>query len=298
MYDVFNQVRLQLEDDKVIPSKTLINLNPSSQVCYNSQGQQVGACLRRVWLTKMDYPKTNPIGLNAVMAGFSGCWWEDWFITQLKQLGTYYSSSFPATDPDRLVKGIVDVAIKNKEDNTVELGEIKTYNGSNYNVTKGILGNKTSKPSPNMKHLLQTFRYSLIYKDSYKVNNIFYIDRSCSGWARNKQYKIELIQIGDSLKPKISTTWNNEYYSYVEKNVSDLGIYQAEEKLLEHIGSGIIPDKEFKEIYTPDEVSYKRSQEEIPDYLYNKYKQDPKNNPLGDIECKYCPFSNGTCSNA
>lgn len=298
MYDIFNRIRLSLEEDKTIPSKTLITLNPSSQVCYDDNGKQVGSCLRQVWLTKNDYPKTNPIGINAVMSGFSGNWWEDWFITQLKELGLYYNSQFPATDVDRLVKGIVDIVTINPDTNEKELGEIKTYNGSNYTVAQNIIGNKKVSPRPNTKHLLQAFRYSLIFKDIFSVNNLYYIDRSCSSWARNKQFKIELIEIEDKIRPKISTVWNNEYYEYIDKNISDICIYTAEETLLQHIGEGTIPDKEFIESYTNDLADYKYSVGDIPEYVYKNYKKDPINNPVGDFNCKYCPFSRGTCKNA
>lgn len=298
MYDIFNRIRLSLEEDKTIPSKTLITLNPSSQVCYDDNGKQVGSCLRQVWLTKNDYPKTNPIGINAVMSGFSGNWWEDWFITQLKELGLYYNSQFPATDVDRLVKGIVDVATINPDTGEKELGEIKTYNGSNYTVAQNIIGNKKVSPRPNTKHLLQAFRYSLIFKDIFSTNNLYYIDRSCSSWARNKQFKIDLVEVEDKIRPKISTVWNNEYYEYIDKNISDVGIYTAEETLLQHIGEGTIPDKEFIESYTNDLADYKYSVGEIPEYVYKNYKKDPINNPVGDFNCKYCPFSRGTCKNA
>lgn len=297
MYDIFNRIRLSIEEDRSIPSKTLINLNPSSQVCYDDEGNQVGSCLRQVWYTKNDYPKTNPIGINAVMSGYSGNWWENWFIDRLKEVGVYYTSQFAATDTDRLVKGIVDVATINPDDNSIELGEIKTYNGSNYTVAQNILGNKKVTPRPNMKHLLQAFRYSLIFKDKFKVNNLYYIDRSCSGWGRNKQFKIEMIDISGKLKPKISTTWNNEYYEYVEKSISDVGIYAAEEKLLQYIGEGTVPPKEFIETYTEDLLEYKYSSGDIPEYVYKNHKKDPVNNPVGDFNCKYCPFSNGTCKN-
>ena len=87
MLDVFGSIRNNLQEDKRIPTRTLLNLNPSSQVCYDENNKQLGSCLRQVWLEKTDQIKTNPIGVSAVMAGFSGNWWEDWFIDKLKEVG-------------------------------------------------------------------------------------------------------------------------------------------------------------------------------------------------------------------
>lgn len=297
MYDVFNKVRLNLEKDNKIHTKTLFNLNPSSQVCYDSNQNQIGSCLRQVWLEKMDQPKTNKIGISAVMAGFSGNWWEDWFINQLKELGLYYNSSFAATDVNHFVKGIVDVAIKNTDTNEIELGEIKTYDGSNYYVAQNIIGNTKVAPKPKDKHLLQAFRYSLIFKDQFKANNLFYIDRACGAWKKHKQFRIELVEINKDLYPKISTVWNDNYYEYTDTRISANGVYSAEAKLLEAFSTGQIPDKEFIEIYSETEIEDRYSRKDIPDYAYTNYKKDPKNNSLGDVNCKYCPFSNGTCKN-
>lgn len=301
MYDIFTKIRQNLQEPRRIPTKTLITLNPSSQVCYDTDGKQVGACLRQVWLDKMDHPKTNSISLNAVMAGFSGNWWEDWFITQLKAIGIYHSSGFPLTDTARLVKGIVDVAVHNHTENTIELCEVKTYDGSNYYGSVALLGNSSTAPKPKDKHLLQTFRYSLIAKDipqfNIKVNNLVYLDRACGAWYKNKQFKIEMVTIEGITYPKISTVWKDEYYSFVDTRISDIGIYKAEEALLGALGSGEIPAKEFIEEYDADMVAAKSAAGEIPEYAVKKYNKDPANNPIGDYQCKYCPFSGGTCKN-
>lgn len=297
MIDVFGIIRENLQQDKRIPTKTLITLNPSSQVCYDDNNQQVGSCLRQVWLEKTDQVKTNPIGISAVMAGFSGNWWENWFIDQLKQTGVYYNSSIPMTDVSNLVKGIVDVILKNPNTSELELGEIKTYDGSNYYGATALLGNKTTKPKPKDKHLLQTFRYSLMSQDHFKVNNLFYIDRACGSFNRNKQFKIEIIEINKVKYPKISTVWNGEHYEYVDTRISDVGIQKAEKTLLHHFGTNQIPEKEFIEEYSDDIIQAKFANKEIPQYVYDKYSKDPQNNPIGDTACKYCAFSNGTCKN-
>ena len=295
MYDIFNQIRLNLEKDNSIKSNTLLNLNPSSQVCFDiTTNKNIGTCLRQIWFTKNDYEKSNNLN-SANISRFAGNWFEDWFITQLKETGIYYNSSFAATDTERLVKGIVDVAIHNHSNKTIELGEVKTYDGSNYFNSQLILGNKTIKPKPRDKHLLQAFRYSLIFKDQFDVNNLFYIDRACGQWYKNKQFKIELNTINGISYPKISTVWNDEYYEYTDTRISDKGIYLAEGTLLNHFGTNQVPPKDFIEEYDENTIMRKLELKEIPDYVYAKYKRDPFNNPIGDSDCKFCPYAKGLC---
>lgn len=296
MYDVFTKIRLNLEKDNKIPSKTLLNLNPSSQPCLDiSTNKNIGTCLRQIWFTKNDFEKTNIINVNNI-SNIAGNWYENWFINELKACNLYYNSSFSATDTSRLVKGIVDVALLNPNTNEIELGEVKSYDGSNYNNMSTILGNKNNKPAPRLKHLLQAYRYSLIFKDTIKVNNLFYIDRACSSWYKNKQFKIEIEEINKVLYPKISTVWNDEYYQYIETTVSDVGIYKAEEKLLDHFYQNTAPEKDYVEEYSEEVIKSRYEKDLIPQYLYNKYIKDPINNPIGDSECKYCPYAKGLCN--
>lgn len=295
MYDVFTQIRENLEKDNNIPVKTLLTLNPSSQVCIDlNTNQSIGTCLRQVWFSKNDYLPTNILPVNNI-SNLAGNWFEDWFVLQLKELGIYHNSSFPATDVNRLVKGIVDISFFNKKEGTIELGEIKSYDGSNYYGSQTILGNKTIKPKPRDKHLLQAFRYSLIFKDKINTNNLFYIDRACSSWYKNKQFKIELVEINSDFYPKISTIWDEQYYEYVDTRISEKGIYLAEETLLNSFTTNQAPLPNYIETYTEEEIYSKHASKEIPDYLLAKYKRDPINNSIGDSSCKYCPYAKGLC---
>lgn len=302
MLNIFEAVRSNLEKDNRIPTKTLINLNPSSQVCYTESGVQVGSCLRKVWLDKTDKPKTNKIGLNAIMAGFSGNWWEEWLINQVREAGLYHSSQVALTDPSRLVKGIVDLVTKNPQSNFLELNEIKTYDGSNYNVSSSLLGNSKLKPKPKDAHLLQLVRYLiclLLDNSSITVGNLLYLDRACGPYSRNKQFQVTLEKIGDDHYPKIVTVdHKGEYYEYTDFRISVNCLLNTEETLLGYLSSNTIPPKDFKEVYTKEEIIAKHEANEIPDYIFKSWQKDPEINTIGDYQCRYCPFGNkGTCFN-
>ena len=294
-FDIFGEIRSNLEKPAKLKRPNLLTINPSSQVCYSPSGVQLGSCLRSVWLDKTNQPKTNSISLKARMAAFSGNWWEDWFIDQLKQIHVYEDSQFVASDPSRLMKGLVDVSFTNPKTNKLELIEVKTYDGSNYIGSQAVLGTKSKAPKPRMSHLLQSFRYLLIYKDDVDAINLCYIDRACGDWYKYKQFRVSLVEVGDNLCPKIETNWNNGYYSYTEVDVSEAGIDQAELSLLDHLGENRIPMKEFKEEYSSTEINERYLDGDIAKYLYDRWIKDPENNSIGDYQCKFCAFSNGTC---
>lgn len=295
--DIFGKIRENLEKPSKLKRPNLLAINPSGQVCYDlATDKQVGSCLRQVWLDKTNHPKSTTVSLKARMAAFSGNWWEDWFINQLQQVGLYEDSQFIASDPSRYMKGLVDVSITNPETNKLELIEVKTYDGSNYTTAQSILGNRTKKPAPKISHLLQSFRYLMVYKDEVEAINLCYIDRACGDWYKYKQFRISFSEINGNLYPLIETTWNNEYYSYTEMSVSSDGIDKAELKLIDALMSSTIPMKEYVQEYTKEEIEAKFHLGDIPKYAYDKWVKDPTNNPIGDYQCRYCAFNNGACN--
>lgn len=294
-YDIFAGIREVLDKKSSLSSPNILTVNPSSQLCYH-EGKQLGACVRQVWFDKTEAPKTNPISLKARMAGFAGNWWEDWFVDQIKHLGIFEGSQIIATDVSKVVKGFIDVSIINPTTGNIELIEVKTYDGSNYYGAKGVLGTKAEAPTPKMNHLLQAFRYLLIYKDEVDAINLCYIDRACGDWYKYKQFRVTLIEddSGD-LYPKIETLWNNGYHMYTLPKVTASGIELAENKLLNHLMDNTVPDRDFIEVYSSEVVNSKFLDGNVPKYLYDKWQKNPEDNPIGDFQCKYCPYFNGTC---
>lgn len=296
-FDIFNEIKTNLEKPRALSRPNLLTINPSSQVCYTSEGKQVGSCLRSVWLDKTNQTKTNAFGLKGRMAAFSGNWWEDWFVNQLKETHLYEDSQIIASDPSRFMKGFIDVSFKNPLSGSTELIEVKTYDGSNYYGAQAVLGTSTAPPAPKVSHLLQAFRYLMVYSEEIEAINLCYIDRACGDWYKYKQFRITFTVLKDRTYPKIETIWKDEYYSYINRDVSKEGIDEAEAKLLSHLMESKIPMKEFQETYSNEVIGTRFLDGEIPKYKYDKWLKDPENNPIGDFQCNYCPFSKGTCKN-
>ena len=56
------------------------------------------------------------------------------------------------------------------------------------------------------------------------------------------------------------------------------------------IEQDIIPPKDYDMAYTSQKVEMLYKIGEISKTKYNKYKDDPTNNPIGDWRCLYCSF--------
>jgi len=267
----------------------IFTLNPSSQVSYDKNLKPNGSCLRQQWFEKTSQDKTNHSSANIILAQDLGNYWENWFINELRILDLLVDNQILATDRKNLVKGFVDVLTRNKA-GELELGEIKTYDGSNYFKSQSILGTKSKAPEPMLSHLLQIFRYLLIYEKQVVAGNIYYIDKSCSAWYKNYQFRVTIFEHKNVKYPQVECIWYDEYYNKIYDNISDLNIYKAEQDLLKHIKDSTIPLPSYIPLYNEEQVEDKYANNLIDKTSYEKYKKDPVKNYLGDYQCSYCSY--------
>lgn len=297
--DVFKKISENLSKPKILTTDHILStFSPSSQICYSAKfpDVQLGSCIRQLWFDKNSYEKSNhnDVSPHVKIAGVIGNDLEDWMITQLKQLGLYSEDQIPAIDSANFVKGFVDVSIVNPLTGNIELNEIKTYDGGSF-FGSMVYGTLNSKPQPKIKHLLQAYRYLMIHKDSVDAINLLYLDRSCSGWFKNKQFRVTLLTVDSEVYPQIEVIWKNgELCTYVETSITSNAIITSEQLLMSYLKSGEIPPKDFIEVYTSDEIETKFFQEKISKTAYDKYKKGTATS-LGDHQCTYCPYSEGTC---
>lgn len=296
-YDIFSNIKTNIEKPRSLTRQPLFSINPSSQVCFNSEGKSVGSCLRQVWFDKTgNAEKVNPVSLRGKMAAFSGNWWEDWFINQLKEIHVYEDSNVIATEPSKFVKGLVDVTFTNPITEKIELVEVKTYNGSSWAAAQNIHGTAKIPPKPKLSHLLQAFRYLIIYKEEVEAINICYIDRSCGDWYKHKQFRVTLLEVDDKYHPHIECIHNEELQAHVEFDVSIEGISLAEDKLIEYLSTSEVPPKDYIESYDTSTIIKRYMDGLIPEYIYKKWQKNPDTTPIGDFQCVYCPYYGGSCS--
>ena len=67
-------------------------------------------------------------------------------------------------------------------------------------------------------------------------------------------------------------------------------VYEKNKMLESFIEQDIIPPKDYDMEYTSQKVEMLYKTGEISKTKYNKYKENPTNNPIGDWRCNYCSF--------
>ena len=168
MYNIIEALHQNISKEKPLVSLddklySRFYLNPSSSMSYsNIDGSPIGACIKQVWLDKKNYPVSNPITTYNEYVFEAGRLWEKWLIDQYKSMGIYVDNSVKLVDNELGISGEIDILHKNPEDNSIEVTECKTYNGSFSYVTSEVLGTDKEPPKPKDSYLLQCVTYLLI----------------------------------------------------------------------------------------------------------------------------------------
>ena len=297
MFNILKALKKQIESPTVIKYKRVFAHSPSSSMCYSATNSKpIGSCIRSNYLLAKGYPSSKEKDAYLQMTAEAGKLWEKWLIDQYKILGIYLDHSVRVFDEINNVSGEIDILHMNPETNEMEITECKQYNGSNFYAQSEICGSSSKTPKPKDDHLLQVFLYLLTLKNNEEnINfiNLVYLDRSCASFYNNMQFRISLYTLADSftLIPKI------EYYDskgnltfYLDQRITNNNVYEKNKMLESFIEQDIIPPKDYDMTYTSQKVEMLYKTGEISKTKYNKYKDDPTNNPIGDWRCLYCSF--------
>ncbi len=297
MFNILKALKKQIESPVVIKYKRVFAHSPSSAMCYSATNNKpIGSCIRANYLTAKSFPASKEKDAYLQMTAEAGKLWEKWLIDQYKILGIYLDHSVKVYDSLYNISGEIDILHMNPETNEIEITECKQYNGSNYYAQSEICGNSQKTPKPKDDHLLQVFQYLLILKNNKEnINyiNLIYLDRSCASFYNNMQFRISLYTLADSLTliPKI------EYYDnkgnlayYLDQRITDKNICEKNNMLDSFIEQDILPPKDYDMSYTNQKIEMLYKTGEISKTKYNKYKEDPVNNTIGDWRCVYCSF--------
>lgn len=307
MFNIFSAIENSITAKPIVKTDRIPTHMPSRSMCYSTvDGKPIGHCLRSAFFSVNKYPTTNATSSYVVMTAEAGKLWEAWLIDQYKRLGIYISHSNKLYDPSNFISGELDIVHYNPETDAVEITECKQYNGSNYYAAMELRGSRTAKPKPKDQHLLQTFLYLIMCK-STKLDihfaNLVYIDRSCGAFNNNVQFRISLEEYNGNIYPKIeylNNTKDIEYYT--DYRITEKAILAKNTLLDHHVDTDKIPGRDYQYSYSPHVIEDMYTKKELSDSRYKKYKENPAKNPIGDWQCKFCPYGpslNGdsTCYN-
>jgi hypothetical protein len=125
-----------------------------------------------------------------------------------------------------------------------------------------------------------------------KYNNLMYLDRSCGSFYNNFQFRISLfISANKQINPLV------EYFdsegnvqSYVDTRITEKGIVEKNKMLDAFLENDLLPPRDYELSYSNEKVELLYKSKQISAAKYNKWKEDPSKNKIGDWNCTYCPF--------
>lgn len=294
MYNIIEALHQNISKEKSLISSddklySRFYLNPSSSMSYSSiDGSPIGACIKQVWLDKKNYPITNPITTYNEYIFEAGRLWEKWLIDQYKSMGIYLDNSVKIVDNELGISGEIDILHKNPEDNSIEVTECKTYNGSFSYVTSEVLGTDKEPPKPKDSYLLQCVTYLLILR-KYNISkiNLIYLDRSVSKIWNHKQFLIYL----DGNKIYYDTYFKNKLITIEEDRFTIDNILEKNQVLFELLESDYVPDPDYKLMYTLESLKEDHSKGLITTTEFNKVMKGNKDvSEVCSWQCAYCKF--------
>lgn len=292
--DLFNLIKNK--DPSPISSTSSISfLTTSLSSCY-FDNIQIGTCTRKSFFSYYNYDRTND--LNDLVKDLKNSLFEtskEWFLNELNSIKDItLFKDIPSEDSSVFLKDSCHGLIKNKEE--YELILIKTYDGSKY-TSNTIYGTSKLTPTPKLKHLIQAFRFLLIHQcNNINFINLCYIDTATSQDFKNIQFRISVFEDSGKLYPNIQVRLpNGQLTSYINKEITDVGIKNAEVHLYSCLTSNTIPNRDYIPVFTHEEIEQKYQKGLIYKTNYELYKKNKDSVILGDYECMYCPYNKGTC---
>ena len=295
MFDIFGAIEENLTRGSPIKTNRIPTHMPSKAMCNSAtDGKPLGTCLRSSYFSVKKYPTSNAMGIYVTMTAEAGKLWESWLTDQYKQLGIYLDHSVKLYDPENFISGEIDIVHYNPLTNDIELTECKQYNGSNYYAALELKGTRDKHPKPKDQNLLQTFDYLLMCrntKQNVTHSNLVYIDRSCGAYNNNVQFRISLTTVNNEVYPKIEYLNNNkEVEYYIDYRITEKAVIAKNALLDHHVDTEKIPKRDFQHTYPPHIIEDMLVKKEITETRYKKYKENPVKNPIGDWQCKFCPY--------
>ena len=290
--DSFNLIQLTdrfLERDRTVTEERLPHMYPSEARCIcESTGDILGSCLRTGYYRLTGVDQSNPPNARFHYIFMIGNLVEQFLIDRWIEMGIWLDGNVPFFDAEHgyIVSGKIDCFIRNLTQRTMILGvEVKSFYG--YYATREIIGTPNQEGRPKIDQLLQTLYYAERYRHRGVPGfKMAYIARDS---VERREFNVvpTVTSIGGEvqrIRPAVDGT--------IYPNISVEGIRSSYRLLDQAVREGTLPHRDFKKVYTNDEVEAKYSAGQISKSAYGKWKGNRSANPIGDWRCRYCWYEN------
>lgn len=290
--DSFNLIQLTdrfLERDRAITEERLPHMYPSEARCIcENTGKVLGNCLRSSYYRLTGVEQTNPPNARFHYIFMLGRLVEQFLVDRWKEMGIWLDGNVPFVDMEDgyIVSGKIDCFIRNWTRRTMIIGvEVKSFYG--YHATREIIGTANQEGRPKMDQLLQT----LYYAERYRHRGVpgFKMAYLARDSTERREFNVipTVTSVGGEvqrIRPAVDGT--------IYPNVSVEGIRSSYGLLDQAVREDTLPCRDFKKVFSNDEVEAKYGDGEISKSAYDKWRRNRQNNPLGDWQCRYCWYEN------
>lgn len=278
---------VQLMDDHMSREPVLssfrnrTNMYPSQasvKYFHSGYGEEVvkGACIRAMYY-RCTGEIPEPFDTKTYYTFACGNILEEYMTERTKEIGIWVDNSLKFFNPDIGLSGEIDMLVRDPDSNELVIVEMKTTAG--YYSVKEIAGNKSCSGKPKPAHLLQLLLYLWEFRDKVSKGILFYFDLEKKG-----RYQFVV---------KLHEEDGKHYFSIDGKVFKSFSVEDIHDRYRE--AQGYIDRKElapcdYKKEYTNEDVELYYARGELSKTKYEKYKQNPENNPACDWQCQYCAY--------
>lgn len=288
------------------PSEAMSDLGPVS----------IGACKRSVFYKILGCSETEPMSVRGRHICDAGIMYEDHHIERFKSMGMFDSDQLPIkfvmpnTANKVEVSGRMDCVIKHG--GKLKGIEMKSVGG--YKASK-VMGDQRTLPVPAANNLMQAMLYKYYLSEipegiehgieevylmyiNRSDNCVFYykVDIGMHGYpiltaideAGRQVYVMDLSE-QESFEDLLSTTTPSpsEKARIAECRINIYDIFSKFDLTYTYARQEMLPDADYKFVYTMDEVEREFRCGRMSKVKYNKAK---KGEPYGDAQCAWCSF--------
>jgi CRISPR/Cas system-associated exonuclease Cas4 (RecB family) len=238
-----------------------------------------GTCMRQAWYRCTGTKTVGQADAYSEWIFALGKAVECILVEQWKQMGIWVANNVKFYEEKHNVSGELDVVLS-EPDGTLFGVECKSFYG--YQATRDIIGNKHITGKPKTSQLLQT----LVYVDLCRrlgIIQYFKMIYYARDSAARKEFDIALIQDGEHLRPTID--------GVIDYRFTIQDIYDRYDQLAAHIKNNDLPPRDFGLVWDNEKVEERRALGEVSDTAYKDWQKKPDKNPIGDWQCRYCPYA-------